>query len=168
MKKIFFLIISLLILSSYSQAQYKSGNEKLNSNTNDMILGIFNSKNFSMSHSFHVSMLSSQFGTYSVTSYVNSMSYKFSDKLNVSADISLNYSPYASSVYGKQFAQGIQNDLTGLTLSRLNLNYKISDNASFVFEYRNYKNEFYNPFYNGYNGYYGYNGYNEDPFFSGR
>jgi len=93
------------------------------------------------------------------------MSYKFSDKLNVSADISLNYSPYASSVYGKQFAQGIQNDLTGLTLSRLNLNYKISDNASFVFEYRNYKNEVYNPFYNGYNGYYG---YYEDPFFSGR
>jgi hypothetical protein len=88
------------------------------------------------------------------------MSYRFSDKLNVSADISLNYSPFASSVYGKEFAKGMQNDLTGITLSRLDLNYKISDKASFRIEYRNYKNDFYN-----YNPFYGYNGYYDDIFY---
>jgi hypothetical protein len=153
MKKLFFLIATILLMSGYSSAQYKIGNPNLNESTNNMILGIFNTKNFSMSHSFSMNVLSSRFGSYSVTSYINTMSYKFSDKLNVSADVSLNYSPYASSVYGKEFAKGIQNDLNGITLSRLNLNYKISDNASFVFEYRNMKNDFYNPFY-GYNSFY--------------
>ncbi len=160
MKKLFFLILLILAVTGYTNAQYKIGNENLNESTNNMILGIFNTKNFSMHHSFQMSVLSSQYGSYSVTSYINSMSYRFSDKLNVSADISLNYSPFASSVYGKEFAKGMQNDLTGITLSRLDLNYKISDKASFRFEYRNYKNDFYN-----YNPFYGYNGYYDDIFY---
>jgi hypothetical protein len=160
MKKLFFLILLILAVTGYTNAQYKIGNENLNESTNNMILGIFNTKNFSMHHSFQMSVLSSQYGSYSVTSYINSMSYRFSDKLNVSADISLNYSPFASSVYGKEFAKGMQNDLTGITLSRLDLNYKISDKASFRIEYRNYKNDFYN-----YNPFYGYNGYYDDIFY---
>jgi len=88
------------------------------------------------------------------------MEYRFSDKLNVSADVKLQYSPYASSSFGKDYSNQLQNDLNGLTLSRLSLDYKISDNSSFRFEFRkldgtDYYNGYGNPYYNNfYNRFY--------------
>jgi hypothetical protein len=157
MRKIAIILISVLVLSASSNAQYKKPEEgsRINRSTNNLILGIFNPKNFSMHQSFEVSMLSSSFGNISVTSYVNSMNYKVSERLNVSADVRLSYSPYASSSLGNSYSKMLQNDLNGLSLSRLSLDYKISDNAYFKFEYRklndlNYYNHFGDYSYDGF------------------
>lgn len=155
MKKLL-VILSLLLIISNAEAQFKRPDEgrKINKSTNNLILGIFNPKNFSMTHSFEVSMMSSRFGNISVTSYLNSMNYKFSDRLNVSADVRLQYAPYVSSSFGKSYANSLQNDLNGLSLSRLSLDYKISDNANVRFEFRkfdemNYYNNYYGSPYDG-------------------
>lgn len=151
MKKITLLLISVFVLNCFSYAQFKrpeDGN-KINKNTNNLILGIFNPKNFTMNHSFQVSMLSSAFGNVSLTSYVNSMNYKVTDRLNVSADVKLQYSPYVSSSLGGAFANNLQNNLNGLSLSRLAVDYKISDNSYIKLEYRKLDDmSYYNPFNN--------------------
>ncbi len=138
MKKLSFLIIIALFICASAGAQYKKPEEgsKINRSTNNLILGIFNPKNFTMTQSFQVSMLSSSFGAVSVTSYINSMNYKVSEKLNVSADVKLQYSPYVSSSFGNSYAKALQNDLNGLSLSRLAVDYKISENSILKFEYR--------------------------------
>jgi hypothetical protein len=138
MKKVIIILISVFVLNCASYAQFKrpeDGN-KINRNTNNLILGIFNPKNFTMNHSFQVSMLSSGFGNVSVTSYVNSMNYKVTDRLNISADVKLQYAPYVSSSLGGAFTKGLQNDLNGLSLSRVSLDYKVSDNSFIKLEYR--------------------------------
>jgi len=150
MKKITLLLVIVFALNCMSYAQFKrpeDGNS-INRNTNNLILGIFNPKNFSMNHSFQVSMLSSSFGNVSLTSYVNSMNYKVTDRLNVSADVKLQYAPYVSSSLGGAFANSMQNDLNGLSLSRLAVDYKVSDNSSIRLEYRKIDDMYY---YNHYN-----------------
>lgn len=144
------LIVAILLLVAFSGAfsQFKRNNNPINTSTNNLILGIFNPKNFSMTHSFQVSMLSSKYGSVSLTSYVNSMNYKFNDKLSVSADVKLQYSPYSSSAFGSQYAKNMQNDLSGLMLSRLSLDYKLSESSFIKLEFRNLNDGSY---YNGYN-----------------
>ena len=64
MKKLVLLIALVFIINSVTYSQFKrpeDGN-KINKTTNNLILGIFNPKNFSMHHSFQVSMLSSRYG----------------------------------------------------------------------------------------------------------
>jgi hypothetical protein len=149
MKKIALLMIIVLALNCISYAQFKRPEDgsTINRTTNNLILGIFNPKNFTMNQSFQVSMISSAFGNVSLTSYVNSMNYKVTDRLNISADVKLQYAPYVSSSFGSAFSQGLQNDLNGLSLSRLSVDYKISDNSYIKLEYRklddmNYYNRF--------------------------
>ncbi len=96
-------------------------------------------------------MLSSGFGNVSVTSYVNSMNYKVTDRLNVSADVKLQYAPYVSSSLGSSFSKGLQNDLNGLSLSRLSVDYKVSDNSYIKLEYRKLDDMYY---YSPYNDFY--------------
>lgn len=150
MKKITLILISVFVLNCTSYAQFKKPEDgsKINRNTNNLILGIFNPKNFTMNHSFQVSMLSSSFGNVSLTSYVNSMNYKVTDRLNISADVRLQYAPYVSSSLGSAFANGLQNDLNGLSLSRLSVDYKVSDNSYIKLEYRKLDDMYY---YNHYN-----------------
>lgn len=156
MKKLVLLIALVFIFNSVTYSQFKrpeDGN-KINKTTNNLILGIFNPKNFSMRHSFQVSMLSSRYGNMSVTSYVNSMNYKVTDRLNVAADIKLQYAPYVSSSFGSTYAKGLQDNLNGISLSRLSVDYKVSDNAFIKLEYRHLdESSFYDP-YNPYNPYY--------------
>ena len=165
MKKIIAVIFTLLIFSNISISQFKGYNDKkpstYNKSSNNLILGFINPKNFSMRHSFNVSMQNTMYGNVSLTSYINSMNYRFSDKLNVSADVKMQYSPYASSVLGSDYSNSLQKNLSGIYLSRASLNYKISENASINFQYRRYDESDYfggmnNPFYynSGYNGYY--------------
>jgi hypothetical protein len=96
-------------------------------------------------------MLNSKYGYVSVTSYINSMNYKISDNISVSADVKLQYSPYVSSSYGNDYAERLKKDLSGLSLSRLSFDYRISDDAYLKLEYRNiygsnYYDDYYNPF----------------------
>jgi hypothetical protein len=146
-----YIIILLLIINFPLLAQYKDISDKeynLNRTTNNLILGIFNPKNFTMNHSFQVSMISSRYGNMSLTSYLNTMTYKFSDRISVSADVRLQYSPYANSNLGNDFSKRLQNDLNGISLSRFSFDYKISDAASISFQYRKFDDYLFYDYYN--------------------
>ena len=146
--KIFLVLAVFLIMSVSLNAQFKGPDENMR---NKNILGIFNPKNFTMQHSFQISYLSSSYGNVSLTSYVNSMNYKISDKLNISADVRIQYSPFANSGFGNDFSGKLQNDLTGIFLSKLSLDYKISENSFFSIQFRRFDESMYNnydnPFY---------------------
>jgi hypothetical protein len=149
--KILLLLLLISIYADILNAQFKGPDEKYK---NSSFLGLFNSKNFTMQHSFEVGFMNSAYGNISLTSYINRMNYKISDNMNISADIKLQYSPYVSSRYGKEFAGQMQSDLTGLYLSRVAFDYKISDNAFFKFEFRNLDgSSMYNNYYNPFSGY---------------
>ncbi|HRE40085.1 MAG TPA: hypothetical protein PLG90_02040 [Ignavibacteria bacterium] len=155
MNKIIITIISLFFLSNSGFAQIKEGEPEFrrkNNNTNNLILGIFNPNNFTMNHSLNFSMVNSRYGNIGITSYTNSMNYKFNDKLNIQADITMQYSPFTKTSFGSAFDNQLQNDLNGLTLSRVKLNYKVSDNAFINVEFRNgnnglYDDRYYDPYY---------------------
>lgn len=167
MKKIFALLITILFFSTSLSAQYKGYDDdkpKYNTGTNNMILGFINPNNFTMNHSFSMSMVNTGYGNVSLTSYINTMNYRISNKLNISADVKFQFSPYASSIYGPESAANLQNDLNGISLSRASLNYRLSENSVINVEFRqidqsdyfnNYNNNFYNPFLSnpGYRGY---------------
>jgi hypothetical protein len=95
-------------------------------------------------------MMSSRYGNVSLTSYINTMNYRVNDRLNVSADVKLQYSPYVSSSIGPSYAKALQNDLNGLSLSRVSVDYKVSDNSYIKLEFRNMDNAYYN----GYDDYF--------------
>jgi hypothetical protein len=145
MKKITLLMIIVLVVNCVSFAQFKRPEDgsTINRTTNNLILGIFNPKNFTMNHSFQVSMLSSAYGNVSLTSYVNSMNYKVTDRLNISADVKLQYAPFVSSSFGSAYSQGLQKDLNGLSLSRISVDYKVSENSYIKLEYRKLDDMYY-------------------------
>ncbi len=162
MKRLTLLILLLVIMSGVSNAQYKGYDDKKSSSYNssgNLLLGFINPKNFTMRHNFNVSMMNMGGNSVSLTSYVNSMNYSFSNKLNVSADVKVQYSPYANSGLGASYNNALQKNLSGIFLSRANLNYRISDNAMINIEYRrldesDYMNNYWNPY--GYNSFGGF------------
>lgn len=164
MKKISIHLFIFSLFISISTAQFKSELENSNAgypqilkSQENTILGLFNPENFTMRHSYTMSY--SSFGGYGIALgiYTNSMSYKFSDNLNASADISLIHSPFSS------FNKGVTDKLTGIYLTKAELNYKPYDNFIIQLRYEQLPyNYFYNPFYYGINRY----GYFYDPFYS--
>ncbi|MBS1518371.1 MAG: hypothetical protein JSS91_09830 [Bacteroidetes bacterium] len=156
MKNLLAVFILTVIFSGSLSAQYKGYDDKgpnYKTNSSNLLLGFINPNNFTMHHSFNVSMINTGSGNVSLTSYINSMNYRISDKLNISADVKFQYSPYASSIYGPNAASSLQKDLSGVSLSRASLNYRISENSFINVEFRKidqsdfyYNNNFYNPF----------------------
>jgi hypothetical protein len=154
MKKIFFLMMIVFSVSSFGQykdqldkpANIKNG---IVNNTSSSFLGLFNPDNFKMSHTFDISFQSlGNFGNLALTTYTNSMFYKFNDQLNVQADISLVNSPYNS--FGNEFSK----QLNGIYLSRAQITYKPSENLNIIFQYRSIPGGYYSGYY-GYSPYYG-------------
>jgi hypothetical protein len=74
--------------------------------------------------------------------YTNSMSYKISDPLTLSADVSVLNSPYSS--LGSKFSQG----LDGIYLTRADLNYHPTNSFQIDLQFNQ------NPLYRYYNPYY--------------
>lgn len=145
-------------MSNFSFSQLKTGNinnpnilKPFDNSSNNLILGFINPNNFTMNHSFSVSTFASSYGNVSLTSYINSMNYRVSERLNLSADVKFQYSPFVSSNLGPSYANSVQNNLNGVYLSRASLNYRISDYSSINFEYRRIDESdylgYYNPFY---------------------
>ncbi len=97
-----------------------------------LVLGFINPNNFSMKHTVDLSY--SAFGNQGMALgvYTNSMLYKFTDNLNISADVSLVNSPYNS--FGKDFA----NRLNGIYLTKAELNYRPWENVTMSVQYRSY------------------------------
>ncbi|MFA7421331.1 MAG: hypothetical protein WCZ90_16730 [Melioribacteraceae bacterium] len=144
------IILFALLSVSIMNAQFR---DDLNKSV-DVKSGIFNKESalspfgllgiedFQMKHSFGLSY--SAFGSgggMALGTYTNSMLLKFSDKLNMQADISILNSPYSS--FGQDFAKQIN----GIYLSRLQMNYKVSENMSVILQYRSSPFGYYNPYY---------------------
>lgn len=124
------------------------------------LFGFLGSENFSMQHSFGLQY--STFGSQSLAlgMYTNSMMYKFSDKLNVQADVSIIQTPY--STLGKNF----ENNINGIYLSKAAVNYQPWKDVNITLQYRHLPYSYYNPYYGGY-GFFGNNlFYNDEGFFT--
>lgn len=153
MKKICGLMVLVLIMSSVSFAQFKDQlsdqpsvqSSLIRSDEGNSLLGFFNPANFSMRQS--VSMSYTTFGNQGLAlgMYTNSMSYKISNPLTLSADVSILNSPYSS--LGSKFSQG----LNGIYLTRADLNYHPTNNFQIDLQFNQ------NPLYRYYNPYYYYN-----------
>ncbi len=145
MKKIIYI---LLLSSSIALAQFKNELDKpvnirggiVNNSPSSFLLGFINPQNFQMNHS--ISMSYSSFGGNGVALgvYTNNMSYKFSDNLNIEADVSFVNSPYSS------FGENHSKQLNGIYLSRAQLNYKIADNFKVMLQYNQLPNSYYSPY----------------------
>lgn len=162
MKKLLFIF---LIISSFVFGQFK---EELNKPV-DIKSGIYNKsfgsllgflgvEDFNMHHSFGLSFSTFGFGSMALGSYTNTMNLKFSDKLNLIAQFSILNSPYNS--FGKDFSKQIN----GLYIDKLQMNYKISDDMSVMFQYSNLPYNYYSPFYNSFSPFFRNNFFYTSPF----
>jgi len=150
MKK-FFLILSFISITAYSQFRDSgfpdtSVKDGIVNNSGPSLFGFLGSDNFQMHHTYSLSYSSFGNNGLALGVYTNSMLYRFSDNLNVQADISVMHSPYSS--FGKEF----QNSLTGIYLSRAALNYSPWKDFQINIQYRN-SPAYYPGYYNGYNYY---------------
>jgi hypothetical protein len=165
MRKTAFLIVILALASNLSFAQFKEVPSKTKSQlkeNNSLILGFINPKNFSISHSFNMSYGSYGNTQVSMASYTATLSYLVRDNMRLSADVSMQYSPYASIGSNAANNRAFQNSLSGINLSRVSFDYKPFKDMSISINYYNMKNSnnwmynnygFYNSFDNGYFGY---------------
>ncbi|MCB0726524.1 MAG: hypothetical protein KDD00_03625 [Ignavibacteriae bacterium] len=164
MKRIIIVIAVIFFSSNFSNAQFKGYDDKgpstNTSGSNNLILGFINPNKFTMNHSFSVSMLNSSYGNVSLTSYINSMNYQVNDRFNISADVKVQYSPFANNGLGAASSQALQRNLSGVFLSRAAVNYRISENSFINFEYRNIDQSDY--LYNNYNPFNPYSSYNSN------
>ena len=130
------LIISLFVSSvAFSQFKDKNGQTIQDGITNyspsGFLTNFFNPNNFKMNHS--VSMSYSSFGGsgLALSTYTNSMAYRFSENLNVQVDASIVASPYSS------FGPEHQNSINGIYLSRALLNYSPTKNMNLSIQFHN-------------------------------
>jgi hypothetical protein len=164
MKKVLFITMLVILAVSFSFAQFKSeldnknvGMPQILKSNDNTVLGFINPENFSMKHSY--SMSYNSLAGMALGVYTNTMSYKFNENLNIEADISLAHAGLGS------YSKALADQLTGLYLSRAEINYRPYDN--FIIQLR-YERPTY-PYYGYYNPFYGYysrygSRYYDDPF----
>ncbi len=163
MRRCIILVALVLMVCGSANAQFKSQIDQEHPSVSGSILqnnyssfdlfGWFNPENFQMRHSISMSYMSMGNQTLGVNMYTNSMSYRFSDRLNVQADVSLMMSPYGS------MPQGTKNQFSGLMLNRARIDYTPWDNFHIQVQinrnpygynnnlYGGYGSHFYNPFF---------------------
>ncbi|MGD8782068.1 MAG: hypothetical protein PVH88_24280 [Ignavibacteria bacterium] len=161
------LVITFILLSTFSFGQFRSDSERkvdiksgiTNYEPSSLLLGFINPENFDMKHS--VSLSYGSFGSegMALSVYTNSMSYKFTDNLNVQLDASLVNTPYNT------FGDALTNSINGLHITRAQLNYQPADNLRIMLQYRGGPGTYYSPFScYGVGGFIGRALYESDPF----
>lgn len=151
------IILSAFILCSVSTgyAQFRPGAgpatdkpastlEAMSGHGDDFFSRIFDPSRFSMHQSYTFSYMTGGGGSLGLGVYTNSLGFKASDDLSISADVSAVYSPFSS--YGSAF----QKSLNGIYLSNAKLDWKLGENSFLRVEYVGapYSSEsYYDPFY---------------------
>ena len=133
-----FLVV--LFCATTASAQFKSTVEPqpsvaesmLRSDNGGLLFGWFDPSKFNMRQSFSLSYQTFGGQGMSLGVYTNSLSYQFSDALDVRADVSLMASPFNS--FGKQ----AQSSLSGLFLNRAELNYRPWKNTLLQVQFQQY------------------------------
>ncbi len=158
MKKIAGLLVMMLVLTSVSFAQFREQLSQPNVESSlirsdyggGLLFGLFNPANFSMRQSVSMSYMTMGNQSIALGMYTNSMSYKISDPLTLSADVSIMNSPYSS--LGNSFAKSIN----GIYLTRAELNYHPTKNFQVDVQFdQNPLYQYYNPYYYNPWGWYG-------------
>ncbi|HAX48308.1 MAG TPA: hypothetical protein PK605_05945 [Ignavibacteria bacterium] len=164
MKKLALAAVILALVTGISFSQFKEIPGKTKSKLksgNGLLLGFINPKNFSITHSFDMSVMSGGNTSVSLASYTATMNYKILKNMNLSADVTMQYSPYASiGSNNPAINKDFQNSLNGINLSRVSLDYRPTKDMSISINYFNPKGSYY-----GYDNYYN-NYYN--PYWLGR
>ncbi len=148
MKKTVLFLILGMVISVNAQfkntpspfANIKSG--MIRQPASSFILGFLNSENLRMNHSFSLSY--SSFGNQGLALgiYTNTLSYKFSNKLNFFLQTSIVSAPY--STLGKDFT----NRINGIYIRSARLNYQPTKNTAISIEFSNDPTRYYyNPYY---------------------
>lgn len=154
MRKLFVTAVALALITGLSFSQFKEipkeTKTKLKSGSG-LILGFINPKNFSISHSVNMSFMTGGNSSVSLTSYTATLNYQVLKNMNISADVTMQYSPYASIGSNNPAVNNdFQNSFNGINLSRVSLDYQPFKNMFITVDYVNLKG---NPFYNDHNNY---------------
>jgi hypothetical protein len=134
-----YLLLAVLIISAAAaQAQFRVPPQGETSVPDGLIretpasllLGWFDPDRFQMRHSFSLSYMTAGDQGLSLGMYTNSMMYQFADNLNARADVSFSYSPTSS------FSRFSSQDLSGVFLSRAQVDYRPWENMHLQVQYR--------------------------------
>jgi hypothetical protein len=156
MKQILVLALTLLIACGTVVSQFKSkipvqtpvSESFYQPPTDGYFFGLFDPGKLTMNHSFSFSYMSFGGRGLSLGMYTNSLTYNFSDNLNVQTDVSFTHSPFSS--FGNKF----QKDLSGIWLSRFQINYRPWENTYLQFQFRQLPPTSYYGGYGFYDNYY--------------
>ncbi|MGA7720443.1 MAG: hypothetical protein WCA84_04625 [Ignavibacteriaceae bacterium] len=145
MKKIMMLFIVVLTMTSF--AQFKDSDAPLPdvksgilAQSSSSLFSFINPQNFHMQQSVGMSYASGGGQGMAMDSYTNSMSYKFSDNLNIQLDASVINTPY--STLGKQF----NNSINGFYITNAAINYQPWKDVYISVQYRNLPYNMMSPF----------------------
>ena len=130
--------MALMVISMTAVGQFKSQPEARQSVTESMIrpdgggllFGWFDPSRFTMHNSYSLSYTTSGGKGFSLGTLTSSLAYQISNPLSVQFDVSLMHSPFNN--LGGRFA----NDISGVYLSRAELNYRPSKNTLFQIQFR--------------------------------
>ncbi len=143
MRKITFIIALIAIISNITFSQFKEipyeTKTKLKSSSG-LILGFINPKNFSISQSVNMSYISSGNANVSLASYTATLSYNILKNMKINADVTLQYSPFASIGGTTAVNKDFQNSFNGINLSRVSLDWRPMKNMYVSINYINNKN----------------------------
>lgn len=136
------IVLALLLVAIAAKAQFRPGMgiqpEERPASTLDAMRGagdsffsrLFSPDRFRMNQTYSFSFMSGGGRSVSLTSFTNTFSYKASDDLFISADVSALYSPYSS--LGSDHAES----LNGIYLSNARLDWKMSENSFLRISYQ--------------------------------
>ncbi|CUS92261.1 hypothetical protein [Candidatus Kryptobacter tengchongensis] len=147
MRRIILMLVMFAVITAFASAQFKEQVESKPDVYQSIIqggqrsyFGFFNPANLFMRHTFSVSYLSIGGKGIMINSYTNSIFYRFSDNLNLQADISFVNSPFGS------LGRGLSNSINGIYINRVELNYRPLNNLLINIQYRQIP-FFYQPYY---------------------
>ena len=131
-------VMTVGLLYGSISAQFKTkindepnvGQSLVRSDDNGLMFGWFDPSKLKMAQSFSMSYQTFGQNGFALGVYTNSLSYQVSDPLSLQMDVSVMNSPYSS--MGGNFAKS----LSGIYLSRAELNYKPSENTLFQIQFR--------------------------------
>jgi hypothetical protein len=115
---------------SQPEARSSAGESLLRPDDGGLLFGWFDPSRLTMHNSYSLSYTTSGGKGYSLGALTSNLAYQISDPLSVQFDVSLLHSPYNN--LGGNFA----NNLSGIYLTRAELNYRPSKNLFFQVQYR--------------------------------
>jgi hypothetical protein len=129
-------ILSLTSFSAFAQFRTDANQPDPKLNTLDAMRGgdsflasIFDPQRFSMHQSYSMSFMSGGGGSTGLSMFTNTLSYRASDNLFISADVSAVYSPFSS------FGDAFSKSLNGIYLTNARLDWKLGESTFMRIEY---------------------------------